>query len=218
MGFRLTEIDPASSALLVIDMQNDFLEPGAPFEVVMGRAAVPKVNEMIGVARELAMPIVFTRHVHAPDGSDMGMFARIYPPIAERTALIDGQRGGELYSDIDRRAGEQVLAKHRYSAFHGTELGARLAQADVRTVIVCGVTTEDCVQATARDAMFLDYEVVVLSDAAGTYDHPDLGVGGMTAEQVHDSTLVVLAQSTADVRTVGECRELLESSERAPVT
>ncbi|WP_037344892.1 cysteine hydrolase family protein [Sciscionella sediminilitoris] len=206
MGYRIDGIDPRCAALLVIDMQNDFLLEGAPLEVAQGRAMMPVVNGAIAAARASGMPVLFTRHAHNRDGTDMGMFARIYPAVAERTALIDGTPGTELYADLDRSPEEPVLAKTRYSAFHGTDLRDRLA--GVRTLVLCGVTTEDCVQATARDAMFLDFEVLVLSDAAATYDHPDAGQGGMSADEVHAATLVVLAQSTADVRTAEEFARL----------
>ncbi|GAB3976870.1 hypothetical protein GCM10029978_064970 [Actinoallomurus acanthiterrae] len=105
-----------------------------------------------------------------------------------------------------------MIKKHRYSGFHGTDLEIVLRGRGITTVAVTGVTTEDCVHATARDAMFRDFWTVVLADACATYDHPDLGWGAMSAEEVHRSSLVVLAQSTADVVT---SQEFMSRVERA---
>src|SRR5919107_254126 len=94
-----------------------------------------------------------------------------------------------------------VITKHRYSAFYGTDLEIILRGLGVTTVVIAGVTTENCCHATARDAFFRDYQVVVLADATATFDYPDLGYGGMSAEEVQRATLIILALSTADVVT-----------------
>ncbi|WP_028933298.1 cysteine hydrolase family protein [Pseudonocardia spinosispora] len=201
MGYRLDRIDPAHTALIVIDMQHDFLAPGAALESPEGREMLPTLNGVVADCRRLGVPVIFTAHVHRADGSDMGRYADLYPPIAQRVALIDGQPGAELYGDVAREPGDLLIKKHRYSAFYGTDLDMILHGLGVETVVTVGVTTEDCVHATARDAMFRDYHAVVLSDACATYDHPDLGHGAMSAAEVHAATLVVLAQSTADVMT-----------------
>ena len=78
----------------------------------------------------------------------------------------------------------------------------------ITTVIISGTTTENCCHATARDAMFNNYKVVFLSDATGSFDYPDVGYGAMSAEEVHNATLCILAFSTAHVMTVEEFKEL----------
>ena len=202
MALSTTPLDPARTVLLVIDMQNDFLLPGAPLESPAGRAMIPTVNRAIESCRAAGIPVMFTAHAHRRSGTDMGAFARLYPPVAARAALIDGTPGTEIHAALARLATDELIKKHRYSAFFDTDLDTVLRGLDTRTVVVAGVTTEDCVQATARDAMFRNFDTVVLSDACATYDHPDLGYGAMTAEQVHGASLVVLAQSTAHVMTV----------------
>ncbi len=209
MGYRLDPIEPGRTALIVVDMQHDFLAPGAPLESPDGRAMVPRLNETLELCRRAGVFVVFTAHVHRADGSDMGRFADLYPPIAERAALIDGTPGAELYAEVDRRPDEPVIRKHRYSAFFGTDLEMILRGRGIDTVVATGVTTEDCVHATIRDAMFRDFRPAVLSDLCATYDHPDLGHGAMKAAEVHAATLVVLAQSTADVLTSEEFRARL---------
>ncbi|SCL27442.1 cysteine hydrolase family protein [Micromonospora inyonensis] len=199
MGYKIDTLDPTRTALLVIDMQHDFLAPGAPLETRAGREMIPTLNEMIRFSRERRIPVIFTAHVHREDGADMGLYADLYPPIEARSALIDGTPGAEIYADVDKLPNERLIRKHRYSAFHATDLDMVLRGMGVTHVVVTGVTTEDCVHATARDAMFRNYRTAVVSDATGTYDHPDLGFGAMSAAQVHQATLVVLAQSTAAV-------------------
>ncbi|MGV9799124.1 cysteine hydrolase family protein [Mycobacterium sp. NPDC003449] len=199
MGYRIDKLNPRHTALLVIDMQHDFLAPGAPLETRAGREMIPTLNGMVRFSRDKQIPVIFTAHVHHEDGSDMGLFADLYPPIAERAALIDGTPGAEIYAEVDALPSDRLLRKHRYSAFYATELDMILRGLGVTDVVVTGVTTEDCVHATARDAMFRNFRTAVVADATGTYDHPDLGFGAMSAERVHQATLVVLAQSTAAV-------------------
>jgi ureidoacrylate peracid hydrolase len=94
---------------------------------------------------------------------------------------------------------EIIVKKHRYSAFYGTDLEIILRGLGIDTVVIAGVTTENCCHATARDALFRDYKVVFLSDATATFDYPDVGQGGMTAAEVYHATLVILSVSTAHV-------------------
>lgn len=206
MGYRVESVTPSQTALIVVDMQHDFLAPGAPLESPAGRDMLPTLNDVLRFCRRAGIAVFFTAHVHRPDGSDMGLFHDLYPPIAQRQALIDGAPGAELYAEVEREPDEPLVKKHRYSAFYGTDLEMTLRGRGVDTVVTTGVTTEDCVHATARDAMFRDFRTIVLSDACATYDHPDLGHGEMSAAEVHAATLVVLAQSTADVITSVEFR------------
>ena len=212
MGYRIDSLDAGRTALLVIDMQHDFLAPGAPLESPAGREMIPTLNEMIRFSRERQIPVIFTAHVHDRDGADMGLYADLYPPIASGAALIAGTPGAEIYSEVDKLSSDRLIRKHRYSAFHATDLDMVLRGLGVSDVVVTGVTTEDCVHATARDAMFRNYRTSVVSDATGTYDHPDLGFGAMSAAQVHQATLVVLAQSTAAVIDSNEFYALLSSN------
>jgi biuret amidohydrolase len=89
-----------------------------------------------------------------------------------------------------------------------------LRQWGITTVIASGTTTENCCHATARDALFRDYQVIFLSDVTGTFDYPDVGQGAMSAEQVHKATLTILAFSTADVMTVEELKARVQSGKR----
>src|SRR5262249_30064422 len=196
--------DPSRTALIVVDMENDFVAPRAPMETPAGRTMLPTLKRALSFCREHGIRIIYTTHAHRRDACDMGRFADLWPPIANRTGLVDGEPGIEIYPEIAPRAEEIVIKKHRYSAFYGTDLEIILRGLGVDTVIITGVTTENCCHATARDALFRDYKVVFLSDATGTFDYPDVGQGGMTAAEVHRATLTILSVSTAHVMTTNE--------------
>jgi ureidoacrylate peracid hydrolase len=164
---------------------------------------VPLLAEALRICRSAGIKVIYTTHAHRRDGSDMGLFD-MHPPIANRSATVDGTWGVEIYPEVAPAAGEHVIKKHRYSGFFGTDLDIILRGWGVDTVIISGTTTENCCHATARDAMFRNYRVVFLSDATATYDYPDRGFGSMPNEQVHHATLVILADSTAHVMPVAE--------------
>ena len=199
-------IDPNKTAMIVVDMQNDFVASGAVMETPAARQIVPKIAEALRICRNAGIKIIYTAHVHRRDGCDMGLFDDLHPPIANRDALVDGTPGVEVYPDLAPAPAEHVIKKHRYSGFFGTDLDIILREWGVDTVIISGTTTENCCHATARDAMFRNYRVVFLSDATATYDYPDRGFGAMPAAKVHHATIVILAASTAHVMSVDDMR------------
>ena len=85
-------------------------------------AMVPRLAEMLAFCREWGIRIVYTAHVHRRDGCDMGLYDDLYPPVAERSVLVDGTRGAEIFSELAPAPGEHVIKKHRYSAFFATDL------------------------------------------------------------------------------------------------
>jgi ureidoacrylate peracid hydrolase len=204
MPYQVAEIDPATTALIIVDMENDFVAEGAPMRANMAPVVVPALKRALAHARQTGMRVIFTTHAHRRDGCDMGLYGTLWPPIGERLGLVDGEKGIEIYDELKPLPDEIVIKKHRYSAFYGTDLDIILRGSGIKTVIVTGVTTENCCHATARDALFHDYQVVFLSDATGTFDYPDVGQGGMSAAEVHRASLVILSVSTAHVMTVDE--------------
>src|SRR5437870_11246740 len=199
-------IDPKKTAMIVVDMQNDFVASGAAMETPAARAVVPKLAEGLRICRETGIKIIYTAHVHRRDGSDMGLFDDMHPPIANRDALVDGTPGIDIYPELAPAAAEHVIKKHRYSGFFGTDLDIILREWGVDTVIISGTTTENCCQATARDAMFRNYRVGFLSEATATYDYTARGFGAMSNDAIHHATLVILAASTAQVMPVEDMR------------
>ena len=114
-------VDLDRLALLVVDMENDFLAAGAPLEVAAGRAMVPSLRRVIEFCRDRHIRVIYTTHVHRRDGSDMGLF-KLNPLIAGGRALREGTPGVEIYPDIAPRSDELAIRKHRFSAFYGTDL------------------------------------------------------------------------------------------------
>ncbi len=195
---------PEQTAVIVVDMQHDFIAPGAALETPMGRALVPTLQRVLQHARDTRMRVIYTAHVHRRDGSDLGLFGEIWQPIGERAALVDGEPGVQVVREVAPLPHEPILKKHRYSAFFGTDLDLILRTEQIDNVVVTGVTTENCCHATARDAMFHGYRVAFLADATGTFDYPDLGFGAVPAAEVHRVSLAILSASTAHVMTTDE--------------
>ncbi len=208
---QVDRIDPARTAMIVVDMQNDFVAPGAPLETPAARVMATKLSEALTLCRKAGIRVIYTAHVHRRDGSDMGLFDDLHPRIANRDALVDGSPGADIYPDLAPAPGEHVIKKHRYSGFYGTDLDIVLREWGIDTVIISGTTTENCCFSTARDAMFHNYRVVFLSDATATYDYPDRGFGPMPNADVHHAALVILAASTAHVMAVGDLGARLAS-------
>lgn len=209
MPYCFDRIDPLKTAMIVVDMQNDFVAEGALLQSGQAAQMVAKLAGTLKFCREQGIRVVYTAHVHRADGCDMGLYDDLYPPIAERVALVDGTKGVEIFAELAPAAGEHVIKKHRYSGFFATDLDLILREWGVDSVVISGTTTENCCHATARDAMFRNYRVAFLSDATGTFDYPDVGQGAMSAAEVHRATLCVLAFSTAHVMTVEEFKALV---------
>ncbi len=212
MPMVIDRFDPRRSAVIVVDMQHDFVSPGAALETPMGRVLLPTLKRLLDHARSSGMRVIYTAHVHRRDGSDMGRFGEIWSPIAQGTALVDGEAGVDVIDEVAPQEDEPIIKKHRYSAFFGTDLDMILRTANIENVIITGVTTENCCHATARDAMFHGYRVAFISDATGTFDYPDIGYGEIPASEVHRVSLGVLGVSTAHVM---DCEELISRTAAA---
>ena len=99
MPLVLDYIDPKHTAVIVVDMQNDFVAPGAALETPMGHDILPNLKRILDHARKTGMRVIYTTHVHRRDGSDMGLYGEIWPPIEMRAGLVDGEPG----VDVERR-------------------------------------------------------------------------------------------------------------------
>lgn len=173
-------INPRRCALIVIDMQNAFVAEGAPFETPGAREMIPRLERLIGCARELQMPIVWTQSDHRPPYG--GLMLRKFPAIAKERVLWQGEPSFGIYPEmIQPREGslEHRIVKHKFDAFFETDLDAILRFHQVDTVIITGTATNACCESTARSAFMRDYKVVFPSDANATFD-----------ESMHRATLV----------------------------
>jgi nicotinamidase-related amidase len=204
-----------NTALLVVDLQNDFVAPGAPYACPGAPELVGAVNELIGACRENGILVVVTAIAHRPDGSDLGAVRHLHPLTAEGAALREGTPGAELYPDLDVRPDDVVIRKRRYSAFFGTELDLLLRSRGIDTVIVAGVATNVCCESTARDAFFRGYKVIFLSDGNATIPL-ESEWGSFTADEVQRLTLATIAAFFGEVASIGDVLGRVRVATREP--
>jgi nicotinamidase-related amidase len=174
--------EPASTALLVIDMQRDFIERGG-FGEALGNdvsrlaAIVPTVRDLLGWARAHGIRVVHTREGHRPDLADCPLAKRQRgrPTLRIGDAgpmgriLVDGQPGNDIVPDLAPRAGETVIVKPGKGAFYATPLDELLRSQKITHLILAGVTTEVCVQTTMREANDRGFECLLVEDATESY-------------------------------------------------
>lgn len=175
------------SALIIIDMQRDFLDPGgyaarAGLDVAALRRPIPSIRILLDHARRYGMLVVHTREGHRPDLSDCppAKLARSRQAGAEIGSagplgrlLVRGEYGHDIIDELQPLFGEPVVDKPGYGAFHQTDLAQILQAHGIRRLYICGVTTEVCVHSTLREATDRGYECVLVADACGSA-HPAL--------------------------------------------
>lgn len=210
------DIEPGRSALLIVDMTNDFLLPGALQECPAGRDIIGPLALLADDCRAAGMPVIYTTHVHKPDGSDIGVmkstFTHLIGADGRPRALIDGTPGVQVHEKLAPRPGETVIKKSRYSAFYETVLEEVLRRLSVTTLIVGGVATNVCCESTARDAMFRDYEVIFLSDGNANRDLGDVGWGAMSGDEIRRAVLTTLATAFCEVAPVAQVRQRVQQA------
>jgi len=171
-----------STALIVIDMQRDFIEPGG-FGRTLGNdvellaAIVPTVAKLIGLCRACGVRVIHTREAHRPDLADLpaAKFRRGNPKLrigdvgGMGRILIDGEPGNEIVPALAPIAGETVIVKPGKGAFYATALGDILRLQGITHLLFAGVTTEVCVQTTMREANDRGYECLLVEDATESY-------------------------------------------------
>jgi nicotinamidase-related amidase len=176
------DLDWSTTALLIIDMQRDFMEPGGFGETLgndvsqLARAVKP-IAAVLKAARDTGMLVVHTREGHLPDLSDAppakvergAPSLRIGDPGPMGRILIRGEAGHDIIPALYPVEGEIVIDKPGKGAFYATSLGADLKAREISTLLVCGVTTEVCVNTTVREANDRGYRCVVLADGCASY-------------------------------------------------
>jgi nicotinamidase-related amidase len=169
-------------ALVVVDMQNDFVRVGAPMEVPDARETIPQQRRLIAFGRQAGMPIVYTRYLATPQRSLIWEWS----PQLEAPVLACKPGHQRYYADVDRRlecidiidelypqAGEHIVDKYGYGAFHNTILADLLRALGVEALIITGTVTQICVEETGREAFHHGYKATLVSDAVSSY-MPDL--------------------------------------------
>ena len=216
-------MNPARTALLVIDMQRDFLDPGgyaatAGMNIDALRHPIQAMRKLLGVARRLGMLVVHTREGHRPDLSDCppAKLARSQAAGAEIGSagplgrlLVRGEFGHDFIDELQPLPGETVIDKPGYGAFHQTDLAQVLQNRGIDHLILGGVTTEVCVHSTLREAVDRGYCCVLAADACGSaYPHLHTAAlqmvaveGGVFGRVVNSGTLIAELEQTQETRT-----------------
>jgi len=205
------------TALLVIDMQRGFLEPGAALEVPQGREIIPNLQRLVEVCRRNSIPVIFTQFVYATAvpclrGDPFG--PEHLPPRegeptgfghASANCLIgpdagQGANSAEIIADLAPKPGELVIAAHTYDKFYGTPLDLALRSQDIRWLIVTGVVTDICVNSTILSAANRDYRVTAVTDGVATL-----------WPEIQQACLDIWRRKFARLRTAAEVAEELEA-------
>jgi ureidoacrylate peracid hydrolase len=178
-------LQPSRTALLVIDMQRGFLEPGAALEVPPGRAIIPNLQHLIEACRRQLIPVIFTQFVYATTipclrGDPFGpehLPARPGEPtgfgLPSSNCLVgpdagQGPDSSEIVPELAPRPEELVIPGHTYDKFYGTPLDLALRSRDIRSLLVTGVVTDICVNCTVLSAANRDYRVTAVTDGVAT--------------------------------------------------
>ncbi len=167
--------DSSETAMIVVDMQNAFLsDEGSMVKTGMDITELKKtaapVCRLVEACHSAAIPIIFTRMVQRADFKDAGLRLERRPALKEVDSLVAGTWDAELDPRMDVQTRDYILDKTRYSSFYNTNLEVILRGVAVDTLIICGVTTEICVESTIRDAYFRDFKIVVPEDAVAALD------------------------------------------------
>lgn len=197
-------LDARRSALLVVDMQNAFVAPGAPVEVPAARAIVPAINRLAAALRRRGVPVIWVLHENRDDGSDWDGFFGAFVSAGKRAqsaaALAAGSEMQRAWHELQMSPEDLTVGKNRYSALIQGSSGLLkiLRERNIDTLLIAGTKTNVCCECTARDAMMLDFKVVILSDCTAAL-----------SDEEHLATLENAIQQFGDVLTAEEALALL---------
>lgn len=200
------EIDAARTALVVIDMQKTFCEPGAPAEVPNSREIVQAINRLADGLRRAGGTVIWCTHanVGTGDSSDWRNFFDYFVAADLRSRTIEslspGGSGQDIWPELAVEESDFKLFKNRYSALvpGSSQLERVLRSLSIDTLLICGTKTNVCCESTARDAMMMDFKVVMVSDGTAAL-----------SEAEHQATLENIIQQFGDVLTADEILERL---------
>ncbi len=193
------------TALIIIDMQNGFChEDGFMNKIGLdwttSRDAIGPVKRLAEAARAADLSVFYTRYTLNADYSDSGLLPEIFPQIVEAKGMVRDTWDAEIVDDLTPEPGDRVVDKTRYSAFYDTNLEQQLRELQIEAVIVCGVTTNVCVESTVRDAFFRDIRVIVPSDGTAA-----------VSRELHEGALEDFRYSFGSVVTVAELEQAMQA-------
>lgn len=181
------EVDPATTALVIVDMQRDFVEPEGALPVPGALDTVPRIRRLLDWAREQGIFITYTQDTHDPDDPEWAIWGR----HVER-----GTPGWEIVPELAPRPGELVFEKARYDGFYGTGLDHALRTRGIRTLIVCGTVANICVHYTAASAALRWYGVIHPVDALSALTEFDYHAALRQAAFLFNARLTTVAGLT----------------------
>ncbi len=172
----------ANPALLVVDMQNDFVRVGAPLEVPESRRTIRVQQELLAACRELYIPVVYTKFVAGPERILLWEWSPVHAPpvcccwkgfVRHYADVARDLDCSDVIDELYPEPGEPIVEKFGYGAFHDTNLDDLLKARRVQSVLVTGTVTQICVEETARESSKRGYRTTIISDAVSSY-MPDL--------------------------------------------
>ena len=159
------QIDPAKSVLIIVDMQNDFVKEGGTLLVPDAEATIPRIRNLLDLARDSWVKVIFTQDTHNPGDPEW----EIWPEHVR-----EGTWGWQIVDELQPLEDELVIRKVRYDAFYGTHLDHFLRIWDVETLVICGTVANICVHYTAASAALRWFDVVIPRDATSALNPFDL--------------------------------------------
>jgi nicotinamidase-related amidase len=210
-GFtRALSLIPGHTALLVVDMQRAFVEPGEALEVPAARDIVARIQELLTIFREKSLPVVFTGFTYSERApllvGELHPEHRAAPPGAPRgfgmpsSSCLEGEDNIQIVSELLPRTDELVVRKHYYDGFNGTVLDGALRARGVTTLVVTGTMTDICVLATVVGGFNREYRMAVVQDAVATL-----------SPEIQSSTLDIIRRAYARVLTAKEVADEMAS-------
>ncbi len=197
------QINRNKTALLVIDVNNNFFMQGMPFYVPSSGTITANLKRLITACREMKVPVIYLTQAYRPDGSNIGLAsmtsALAFPPKGDVAA--EGTKAVEIYGEVKPEKGDIVIKKMRYSSFFNTDLESTLRWLGADTVIVTGTVTDCCVMTTAFDAYQRDIKPITLSDCTSARD-----------DETHRIILRTVARVAGEVTTTDDIIARLKSS------
>ena len=198
----IDRLDPEKTALLVIDMQNFFVEEGQALEVPAARDLKDNINRLARATRDNGGTVVWVRMtLNAEDLDKWPVFLKFNGPRDMFAPVLEGEYGHQLWKEMDVSDNDLIVNKRRFSAFiqGSSDLHEKLQQRGIDTLLIVGTLTNVCCESTARDAMMLNYRVLMVDDANATL-----------TEEAHRATLASILFVFGDVQGTDDVIKLLE--------
>jgi ureidoacrylate peracid hydrolase len=163
-------MDPESTALIVIDVQNLFTDPEAPLGAPDGPEIIPHINKLVAACRKQNIPIIWVQETNRADGSDLGMMGKYWAGLSPPDGwLFPNTHLWELYPELDNKPEDIYVTKTKYNAFWGSDLEAVLRGLGVESIIFTGICTDVCVGTTLIDAFHRDFNPIMAYDGTTTF-------------------------------------------------